>query len=67
MDQFEKLERANDNLGKAVFAYLDALSQYEETTNVDELYRNIRQGIPDITISKSFIRAWVSLKLEGKI
>jgi hypothetical protein len=57
-DQFERFERAHDKLCKAVFTFLDALSQYEETTDVDELYRLIRQLNPDITISKSIIRAW---------
>jgi hypothetical protein len=64
MEPFEKLERADGKLWKAVFAFLDALSQYEETTDVDELYRQIRASTPDITISKSAIRAWAALKGE---
>jgi len=56
----EELERADANLGKAVFAWLDALSQAEGTTDVDELYRNTRQAIPDITISKALIQAWAA-------
>ncbi len=62
MDQFEKLERADGKLWIAVFAYLDALSQAEETTDVDELYRQFRASNPDITISKSAIRAWAAHK-----
>ena len=58
----EELERADANLGKAAWAWLDALSQTEETTDVDELYRNTRQAIPDITISKAFIEAWAAQK-----
>ena len=60
--EFEKLEHADSNLCKAVFAYLDALGQVEETTDVAELYRNTRQYTPDITISKSAIQAWAALK-----
>lgn len=62
---FKKLETADGNLGKAAFAFLDALSQYEETTDVDELYRNVRALSPDITISKSFIRWATERKGKG--
>jgi hypothetical protein len=63
-EQVEKLERADGKLCKAVFTFLDALSQFEETTDVDELYRNVRQNNPGIIISKSVIRAWAAQKGE---
>lgn len=58
MSQLEKFERADGKLWRAILTFLDALSQYEETTDVDELYRLTRQYNPGITISKAAIRAW---------
>ena len=54
---FTKLERADGVLWKAAFGFLDALSQYEETTDVDELYGNCRALNPGITIRKWAIEA----------
>jgi hypothetical protein len=62
MNQIEKLERADGQLWKAVFNFLDALSEAEETTDVDELYRQFRASNPDMTISKSAIGAWAAHK-----
>lgn len=61
-NQFENLESADGKLGKAAWAWLDALSQYEEDTDVDYLFNESRNLVPDITISKDFIRAWAKHK-----
>jgi hypothetical protein len=65
-ERFSELERADGKLGKAAWAWLGALSAYEETTDVDELYRCTRGYIPDITISKSLIRVWTERDRIGR-
>jgi hypothetical protein len=61
-----RLESADRKLGKAVFDWLDALSEYEETTDVGELARVSRQAMPDIIISKSMIEAWQAFRGRDK-